>query len=157
MANGDYEGDIGPLNEKIKAEFEARPDRAELKRKHNLEYGDHSISPGDLNNTSPVDKDDARNARLKANFESGRADVGNVSASNPDYNQAKESFRESLGMAAGPEFDGHVQNLHAWVNESFGSVAEFDKLAAAAEEALGVKGAAELALKLAGAHARKRR
>ena len=75
----------------------------------------------------------------------------------PGYEAAKESFRQDLGMDSGPEFEAHVSNMNTWVNESFGSVAEFDKLAAAAEEALGVKGAAELALKLAGAHARKRR
>jgi hypothetical protein len=143
----------------LKNEIESSPDwpqrKAEIERENFISPGSQTENTG-----APVDRDAERNARLKAQFEAGQKTASQTSEGEPGpgYEAAKESFRQDLGMDSGPEFEAHVSNMNTWVNETFSSVSEFDKLAAAAEEALGVKGAAELAIKLATAHvARKRR
>jgi len=113
------------------------------------------------------DPQDPKRIQLQARYDAlnlkkyGTGEVSTAPAAGgnpgPGYAAAKESFREDLGMEAGPEFEASVQNFHAWANDTFSSPDDFHRLAVAAEKALGVKGAAALGVQLAQAHARSRR
>jgi hypothetical protein len=135
----------------MKAAFERRPDRAEIEQRIQRDQG-----------LGRDDKNDAEIARMKAAYESARDGATAPTASSdsggpgPGYNEAKEQFRQDLGVEGGPGFEVTVQNFHSWAADTFSSPEDFHRLAVAAEEALGVKEAARLAVQLAEAHARRK-
>jgi len=94
--------DDGPLdarNAALKAEIESRPDWPQTKQRIELERGVGPISPADLNSGSPADKDEARNAVLKAAFESG-----NPMELTAAEMQVQQSLRQEMGDHQYEEF-----------------------------------------------------
>jgi hypothetical protein len=160
---GNYEGDIGPINARLKADYEA-------KHGTGVTTGDLT-SPSEQSQSSPRPIDDARNARLKAEFEASRGTAPAVTEQQEqeqqddqetpdaprDVNADRQMFSRVVGAELGtPAGNAAAAKFTAWYDDAAANVPDFHETVAAYEKRYGTEAVFRAAWTLAQADAQQK-